>query len=157
MSGARVSHIKLETSRLLLELTSRAEAVRVLDAAALPGLGFYRTTDARSVFLVWRQDTGAVIGDLTAEPGRVDPTTVWVFYEIAEGDRGAGFAPEALAALSRWLCDQNGASRVRAEVLSGNTASQRVAAKAGFCQTAEANGQIWEFTCAGQPAAAQRG
>lgn len=130
-----------------MELISRAEAVRILDGLALAGLSFYRTTESNTVFLVRRRDTGAVIGDVTAEPGHVDPTTVWVYYEIADNERRQGYAPEALAQLARWLCGQGQVERVRAQILSGNKPSQNVAAKAGFRQTVEENGQIWEFKC----------
>lgn len=52
-------------------------------------------------------------------------------YWIAPGFRGQGIATRALALLSRWAEDQ-GFARLQLTMFPGNTASTRVAEKAGY-------------------------
>lgn len=53
-------------------------------------------------------------------------------YALAPWARGRGYAPEALRAAAEWfLCEQD-FNRVELFAATGNTASQRVAEKAGF-------------------------
>jgi RimJ/RimL family protein N-acetyltransferase len=46
--------------------------------------------------------------------------------------RGHGLTAEALRVLSRWVLEELGATRLEALVLAGNTASLRVAERAGY-------------------------
>jgi RimJ/RimL family protein N-acetyltransferase len=53
-------------------------------------------------------------------------------YGVRPGDRGRGFATEALVALTRWALTAGGLQRVWLRVNTDNGASLRVAQKAGF-------------------------
>jgi RimJ/RimL family protein N-acetyltransferase len=53
-------------------------------------------------------------------------------YGVRPGDRGKGFATEALTALARWALTAGGLQRVWLHVNTDNRASLRVAHKAGF-------------------------
>uniref|UniRef100_A0AAU2VUW4 GNAT family N-acetyltransferase n=1 Tax=Streptomyces sp. NBC_00008 TaxID=2903610 RepID=A0AAU2VUW4_9ACTN len=55
-----------------------------------------------------------------------------VGYWVAPWARGRGVASEATSALARWLLDERGFERMELKAAVGNTASQRVAVKAGM-------------------------
>ncbi|GAA3746536.1 RimJ/RimL family protein N-acetyltransferase [Spinactinospora alkalitolerans] len=55
-----------------------------------------------------------------------------VGYWVAPWARGKGLAPEAVIAISRWALLDQGFERVELKAATGNTASRRVADKAGF-------------------------
>ncbi|MFD0021942.1 GNAT family N-acetyltransferase [Streptomyces sp. NPDC058382] len=55
-----------------------------------------------------------------------------VGYWVAPWARGRGVASEATSALARWLLDEQGFERMELRAAVGNTASQRVAVKAGM-------------------------
>ncbi len=58
--------------------------------------------------------------------------TTAVGYWVAPWARGQGIATEGTLALARWLLLEQGFERVELRAATGNVASQRVAAKAGF-------------------------
>jgi RimJ/RimL family protein N-acetyltransferase len=58
-----------------------------------------------------------------------------IAYAILPGERGRGVATEAVRALTRWLYGQPGITAVEANIAPENSASQRVAANAGFAPT----------------------
>jgi len=53
-------------------------------------------------------------------------------YAMAPWARGRGYAPEALRIAAEWILREHGFNRVELFAATGNTASQRVAEKAGF-------------------------
>lgn len=65
---------------------------------------------------------------------RVDEAaaTAEVGYWIAAAARGRGLAPAALRLVTAWLVQHAGFRRVELSIFPGNSASERVAAKAGF-------------------------
>ncbi|MEU0738218.1 GNAT family N-acetyltransferase [Streptomyces sp. NPDC006134] len=65
------------------------------------------------------------------EDGRVE-----IGYDLVEAARGHGFATEALRALSAWALAREDVTSVFARTEPGNTASQRVLARAGFTRVA---------------------
>lgn len=58
--------------------------------------------------------------------------TVELGYWIAAPARGRGLAPAALGLVAGWFLDECGYRRVELSIFPGNSASERVAAKAGF-------------------------
>ncbi|WP_214325631.1 GNAT family N-acetyltransferase [Nonomuraea sediminis] len=61
-------------------------------------------------------------GNLTTEVG----------YMVAPWARGNGYAGEAVVTIARWLFGEHGFRRIQLRAAVSNTASQRVAEKAGF-------------------------
>ncbi|MFC4009193.1 GNAT family N-acetyltransferase [Nonomuraea purpurea] len=53
-------------------------------------------------------------------------------YMTAPWARGRGYAGEAVTAIARWLFERHGFRRLQLRAVASNTASQRVAEKAGF-------------------------
>lgn len=82
--------------------------------------GIIRREDDRLVGCLWtkRTDWGAKITEIS--------------YAIAGEARGFGVAPEAVDALAIALILEHGFQRIELRVAPGNTASRRVAEKAGF-------------------------
>lgn len=85
-------------------------AGRVVDGLAEP--------DGLDMFEILRLDSDQLIGDASAERGRVRTDTVWTFIEIAEAVQRKGYGAEALRALSSWAGAQEGVKCVRAETLA---------------------------------------
>jgi RimJ/RimL family protein N-acetyltransferase len=96
-------------------------------------------THARAV---WAGGTGAVfviadpddayVGTIDLRISPADPAVADVGYLVAPHARGHGYAPAALRALAVWGFDALGLERVEWKAHVGNTASRRVAEKAGF-------------------------
>jgi RimJ/RimL family protein N-acetyltransferase/ketosteroid isomerase-like protein len=63
----------------------------------------------------------------------LDARTVELGYGVAPDQRGRGYATHAARLAARWLLDDGLADRVELRIGQDNTASQRVAAAAGFC------------------------
>ena len=76
----------------------------------------------------------ASTGELLAVVGlyRLTPTDAEVGWATAAAARGQGVASEAVSALCRWAFGGLGLLRLEARVEVGNSASRRVAEKAGF-------------------------
>jgi RimJ/RimL family protein N-acetyltransferase len=92
---------------------------------------------------VWARGTGALFGigdpaddsycgvmELRLWPS--DPAVADVGFAVAPWARGRGFAPAALAAMAAWGFTALGLIRIEWRANVGNTASRRVAEKAGF-------------------------
>ncbi|GAA1126618.1 GNAT family N-acetyltransferase [Arthrobacter flavus] len=62
-----------------------------------------------------------------------------VFYALKRAARGCGTATESVQLLANWLFD-NGFPAVALETVEGNTASERVAERAGFRRTTSFEG-----------------
>jgi [ribosomal protein S5]-alanine N-acetyltransferase len=98
--------------------TDMAEERR--DSGAGDHYGIVRREDDRLVGCLWtkRTDWGGRVTEIS--------------YAIAPDARGFGVAPEAVDALTIALVLEHGFQRVEVRVAPGNTASRRVAEKAGF-------------------------
>ncbi len=96
-------------------------------------------------FLLIRDADRVVVGSLMLERERRDPTRLWIDFAIVKSERRHGYCNKAVACVAAWARKESGASRVLAEILDSNVPSQGCAAKAGFVQTEEQGGQIWEY------------
>jgi RimJ/RimL family protein N-acetyltransferase len=91
-------------------------------------------------FAITKTDTGEVLGSMSFN--HID----WAFaaaeagYWVARDARGQGVATSALLSLVEWGRRELRLVEVRLEVLHGNVASQRVAARAGFTTDDHGNG-----------------
>lgn len=63
-------------------------------------------------------------------------------YMTAPWARGNGYAGEAVVAIARWLFERQGFRRLQLRALATNTASQRVAEKAGFVREGVARSSL---------------
>ncbi len=98
----------------------------------------YTDDDARAfvrdagddAFAVVDRETGALLGSvgLVARDGSVAEIGYWVKREA----RGRGIAPRAVRLLSEWGLRERGVARISLMTEPANTASQRVAEKAGY-------------------------
>jgi RimJ/RimL family protein N-acetyltransferase len=79
-------------------------------------------------------DTGAFLGLALAPDIDREGREVELGYIVHPAARGRGVATEALIALTRWAFDELGALRAYLFIDTDNTASLRVAAKAGYVQ-----------------------
>ncbi|MGW4793667.1 GNAT family N-acetyltransferase [Nonomuraea sp. NPDC004297] len=68
--------------------------------------------------------------------------TAEVGYMTAPWARGNGYAGEAVLAIARWLFERHGFSRLQLRAAPANTASQRVAEKAGFVREGVARASL---------------
>lgn len=76
--------------------------------------------------------TGRLIGDVGISPADHDPGVIKIGYTIAPEFQGSGYATEAVGALIDYAFDVLGVDIVRAYASAENTASLRVAEKAGL-------------------------
>ncbi|WP_155369900.1 GNAT family N-acetyltransferase [Catellatospora vulcania] len=90
------------------------------DSGAGDHYGIVRREDQRLVGCLWTKRTDWV--------GRVTE----ISYAVSADTRGLGMAPEAVDALTLALVLEHGFQRIELRVAPGNTASRRVAEKAGF-------------------------
>jgi [ribosomal protein S5]-alanine N-acetyltransferase len=90
------------------------------DSGAGDHYGVVRREDDRLVGCVWtkRTDWAGMVTEIS--------------YAVASEARGYGLAPEAVDALAIALILEHGFQRIEMRVAPGNTASRRVAEKAGF-------------------------
>ena len=88
----------------------------------------------RTPFAIADPTTGAVIGSIEMRVNRL--RTGHIGYWLAPEARGRGLMTEALRALSRLAFEELGLGRVELVTDPDNTASQRVAEKAGFTREA---------------------
>ncbi|MFC4867850.1 GNAT family N-acetyltransferase [Streptomonospora arabica] len=162
MTGADESplmpSVVLRTERLVLRAHTGDDIDAVLRGAGDPGVQrwlpmprpgkAYTRADAEDWCLVSApharvsgdgQQWAAVEAETGAYAGSVGLTrTMWrassteVGYWMGPWARGRGLATEAVVALSRWALLDQRFERVELKAAAGNTASRRVAAKAGF-------------------------
>ena len=75
---------------------------------------------------------GTLVGGCEARvDGRVAALSYWTFPQ----HRGRGYATRATRLLSAWAASEFGAERIEVRVDADNTASLRVATRAGFVDT----------------------
>jgi RimJ/RimL family protein N-acetyltransferase len=87
------------------------------------------------------EPVGWVQATTTVHDGRIRATLAWV---VGTGHQGRGYASEAAGAVVGWLRER-GTAQVRAEILEGHLASERVAARIGLAVSGEvAEGErVW--------------
>lgn len=83
-------------------------------------------------FAIAEPETGAAIGSMGVRWLEPDQGVVEVGYWVAPEARGKGICTRALVVVSRWLIAEHGMERVQLRAEERNTASKRVAEKAGF-------------------------
>jgi RimJ/RimL family protein N-acetyltransferase len=96
--------------------------------------------DGLGPWLITRRSDGVIVGLLRAAP--TEPTAVTVGYEVAPGERGRGYATEAVQRLVAHLLGLPEVSRVCADTRVGNIASRRVLEKAGLSWERDARDRV---------------
>jgi RimJ/RimL family protein N-acetyltransferase len=123
----------------------------------------YGEADARAFILTtlqaWHEGTGYELAIAEAATGRYvgsiglhlgpNPRRHSIGYLVAPEFRGRGYATRALRLLTRWGFEKFAIERLALWTLVGNTASQRVAEKAGF--RFEGLARNWEADREGRP------
>jgi precorrin-6Y C5,15-methyltransferase (decarboxylating) len=89
-----------------------------------------RESGAGIVFAI--ESAGRLAGAIDLKQVNWAARVAEVGYWVAPWARGRGIAPQATRALSEWAIRDHGFERVQLYAAIGNTASQRVAEKAGF-------------------------
>lgn len=75
---------------------------------------------------------GRIVGSISVFHADWETRSAEIGYGVRADERGKGYAPEALVAVSRWALTEGGLQRVWLSTIAENLASQRVAEKAGF-------------------------
>lgn len=88
--------------------------------------------DARWVWMVIDPSAARVIGDIGFHGPLRAGATVEIGYIILPDARGHGYAAESVAALIHWTFTQTRVAQIIAQIDPANTASLRVAEKAGL-------------------------
>jgi RimJ/RimL family protein N-acetyltransferase len=76
--------------------------------------------------------SGRLLGSISLKKTDWRALTSEVGYWVSPWAHGRGLAAEATRALAEWLLGKQGFERLELRAATGNTASQRVAVKAGF-------------------------
>jgi RimJ/RimL family protein N-acetyltransferase len=79
-------------------------------------------------------EPGTIVGSVGMRVVDADDDIVEVGYWTAAPARRRGLTTRALVLISRWLLEEVGAARVQLRADVENTASQRVAERAGFAR-----------------------
>ncbi|TQN32417.1 RimJ/RimL family protein N-acetyltransferase [Haloactinospora alba] len=150
-------NVVLETRRLVLRAFTSADADDVHRAASDPvvqrwlplpapgepytraeaqrwcteGAAHARASGDGQVWAAVRRDSGRFVGSFALTRTMWRARTTELGYWVAPWAQGDGLASESTVAVSRWALDQ-GFQRVELKAATGNTASRRVAEKAGF-------------------------
>lgn len=91
-----------------------------------------RESGAGDHYAIVRRDDGEVVGCTWAKRTDWTARVTEISYAVAPEARGLGIASEATTALALDLISEQGMERVELRIAPGNTASRRVAEKAGF-------------------------
>jgi RimJ/RimL family protein N-acetyltransferase len=75
---------------------------------------------------------GAIVGSISVFHADWETRSAEIGYGVRADQRGNGYATEALAAVARWALTDGGLQRTWLSTIAENTASQRVAERAGF-------------------------
>jgi RimJ/RimL family protein N-acetyltransferase len=94
--------------------------------------GERRESGAGDHYAVVRREDGGIVGLLWTERTDWLAKSTEVCYAVSAAARGFGVAAEAIDALAIALILEHGFQRIEMRVAPGNTASRRVAEKAGF-------------------------
>lgn len=116
-------------------VTMAAEA-----GAYLPGWG---------LFVIQRAGDGVALGGIGFH-GPPSEGTVEIGYDLTESARGAGWATDAVIALTRWTLRLPAVDTVLATTDPGNLPSQRVLLRAGFTRRADLDG-LWAYELTAEP------
>ncbi|MFB4282412.1 GNAT family N-acetyltransferase [Nonomuraea sp. MTCD27] len=166
-SGTRTAALprtELRTERLLLRPQGPQDVRHLTDTAADPLSQAYTGVPRdyteeharayiahaerlrmRGLGAVWTAEelgTGRYVANVDLQHLDWDNRTAEVGYMAAPWARGRGFTGEAVRALARWLFEQHGFSRLQLRAVVANTASQRVAEKAGFVREGVARASL---------------
>jgi [ribosomal protein S5]-alanine N-acetyltransferase len=149
----------IETDRLCLEVLDAATATSILasdrenrrwheqfpreddrDAAAMA------LRDTNTIFgsrVIVEKISGLAVGTIGFFGPPDDAGNVMIGFGLVRSARGQGYATEALRALVRYAFDQPSVRVIRADSLTGNSASHRVLEKAGFHRTHSTEDAVW--------------
>jgi RimJ/RimL family protein N-acetyltransferase len=154
LSTARLRLVPLPPSAAAALPEGRDEAAQIIGAGLSsdwPGPDLLdilprqaRASDDQARFGIWviiRQDTGMVIGDIGFHAPPRDGT-VEMGYWILPGERRQGYATEAAEALIAWAQSQPGVDAVLARCDEDNQPSIRTLERLGFSRTRRAKGQL---------------
>ncbi|MFE2377367.1 GNAT family N-acetyltransferase [Streptomyces sp. NPDC059398] len=154
----------LETDRLVLREQSPAAAAVLADGGtaglhwldAAPGSGTQIAgkmvamaaeagayVSGWGLFVIQRATDGAALGGIGFH-GPPSEGTVEIGYDLTESARGAGWATDAVIALSRWTLQLPHVQTVLATTEPGNLPSQQVLRRAGFTRLADLDG-LWAY------------
>ncbi|MDO4459717.1 MAG: GNAT family N-acetyltransferase [Clostridia bacterium] len=114
--------------------------------------GCVKHPEERLFYTVWimeTKDNSVRIGDLCFK-GINDDGMVEIGYGLYDGFCGNGYMTEAVTALTAWVINQSGVTRIEAETEPGNIASQRVLEKAGFVPSGIMGEEGPRFICLGK-------
>lgn len=137
-----------EDAPLLVEATSGETGRALWDRTPA---GPYSLADARAALAKWTADTSYGLfenGRLVAAAGLMPdaPGSAELAYWVRPEARGRGLATAALTHLTT-LARDNGFTHLWLEIRPGNTASQRVAERAGYVRTERVVGHCLIWTC----------
>lgn len=135
----------LETKRLKIHIAAREEMERFIETQTDADLiqaykemlqGCIDRPDQWAWYAIWMiaLKDGTHVGDLCFK-GLNPDGSVEIGYGILDEYQGRGYASEAVAAAVNWALAQPGVTRVEAETVPDNRASQRVLEKCGFIPT----------------------
>jgi len=82
--------------------------------------------------LMLDRSLGLIVGSISVFHADWETRSAEIGYGVRADQRGKGYAPEALAAVAKWALTDGGLQRAWLSTIAENTASQRVAEKAGF-------------------------
>ena len=150
---------QLKDGRVLLRAFSLADVPDVTRACQDPEItrwtmipSPYSDDDARTWIMgheqMWASGTGApfaivgasdghLIGSISLQAINHPNGTAVVGYWVAEWERGQGAATRALRLVADWAFEALGLGELTLQTILGNTASERVAEKAGFTSVGE--------------------
>ncbi|TLF73752.1 GNAT family N-acetyltransferase [Nonomuraea sp. KC401] len=106
---------------------------------------FCERTRIRGAGIAWTavdRDTGRYAATVDLRDVDWSHRTAEIGYMTAPWVRGRGYAGEAVLAIARWLFDRHGFHRLELRASVRNTASQRVAEKAGFVREGVARASL---------------
>lgn len=90
--------------------------------------------EASAWFAVVRTDTGELLGSISLNWFDRRRRTGEIGYWLGPDARGQGVMSTVLEGLARWATAALGLASVRLRIAAGNTASRRVATRAGFVE-----------------------
>lgn len=139
-----MSYFTIQTERLDLvledpaEVKARIDALSPADRAHVSPVWYAQALAATCAdpwlhgFRIVDRATSAVVGSCGFKGPPNDEFVVELAYVVNPEYEGRGYATESASALVEWACSNGMIRTVRAHTQAGNSASQRVLAKAGF-------------------------
>ena len=135
----------IRTERLVLRMASDDEMRALIEEQTVDELkaaysemleGALKNPEMRQWYVVWRMELhdGTYIGDYSFK-GMSPEGMVEIGYGVSPEYEGKGYATEAVSAATVWASKQPGVTRIEAETLADNIASQRVLEKSGYVPT----------------------